>query len=171
LVGLGDGLGDGLVLVLGLVVGSGVLLLGCGLLVAGLGLVLDDGLLVTLGLLPGDGLVLGFGLLLVGAGVGLVLCEPVGPGAGLVLADAAEWLALATVIPVSGPAFSAEATLVAAGRLAHGLLAACAGVAFGPVSSMPASPTDSTAVPASAPNVIDPACRFLTVWASPRLMC
>ncbi len=150
------GLGDGLVLVLGLgLVGSGVLLLGVGLLFDGLGLALDDGLALV------DGLALD---------AGLELCEPVGLGVVLEVADAAE-LALATVIPVSGPAFSAVASLVAAGRLEHGFFAACAGVALGPASSMLASPTDSTAVPASAPKVADPACRFLTVWASPLSMC
>lgn len=177
-LGVGLGLGDGLLLLLGLgeglLVGSGVLLLGLGLLIAGLGLVLvlADGLWLWLGLgLPE----------VVGSGVRLAL--PVGVaellvGVAELLVGVVELLVgvaelprsdtdAASAIAVSGRPFSAEAAVAAAGRFAHGFFTARVRVACGLASSTLTSPYESTAVSASALNLADPACRFLTVSASP----
>ena len=165
-LGVGLGLGDGLLLLLGLgeglLVGSGVLLLGLGLLMAGLGLglvlVLADGLWLWLGLgLPE----------VVGSGVRLALLV----GVAELLVGVAEMARsdtdAASAIAVSSRPFSAEAALAAAGRFAHGFFTARVRVACGLASSTLTSPYESTAVPASALNLADPACRFLTVSASP----
>jgi len=170
--GVGLGLGDGLLLLLGL--GEG-LLLGTGVLLLGVGLVPGDGpLVLLLGLVLGEGLLLGALVLLIGLGfgAGLVLLEAAAAGVRLgLLADVGELLRPDTdatsAIPLCGLAFSAEATVVAAGRVAHRFFAARAGAARVPASSTLTSPHKSTAVPASAPNLADPACRFLTVSASP----
>ena len=172
-LGVGLGLGDGLLLLLGLgdglLVGSGVLLLGLGLLMAGLGLglvlVLADGLWLWLGLgLPE----------VVGSGVRLALLVGVAEllvGVAELLVGVAEMARsdtdAASAIAVSSRPFSAEAALAAAGRFAHGFFTARVRVACGLASSTLTSPYESTAVPASALNLADPACRFLTVSASP----
>jgi hypothetical protein len=167
-LGVGLGLGDGLLVLLGLgeglLVGSGVLLLGLGLLMAGLVLVL------VLVLVLADGLWLWLGLGLpevVGSGVRLALLAGVAEllvgGAEMARSDTDA----ASAIAVSGRPFSAEAALAAAGRFAHGFLTARVRVACGLASSTLTSPYESTAVPASALNLADPACRFLTVSASP----
>ena len=164
-LGVGLGLGDGLLLLLGLgeglLVGSGVLLLGLGLLMAGLGLLMA-GLGLVLVLVLADGLLLGLPEV-VELGVRLALLVGV---AELPPVDTDA----ASAIPLSGRAFSAEAAVAAAGRFAHGFFAATAGAACVPVKSTLASPYESTAAPARALNLADPACRFLTVSASPWLM-
>jgi hypothetical protein len=212
----GDGLGDGVLVLLGLgegvLVGTGVLLLGLGLLLLGLGLAVAGGLLVLLGLVLGEGWWLLLGLALgVEVPVGAGLLVP-GPGVELVLLGAAEllllalgrgdalprrWLASSEIPAVCRAAGSrevAEATTVATGRLPHEFFAgdawatvagraavagkAAAGgraiadawAACAPASSTLTSPPESTAAPASAPKVADPACRFLTVSASPQSM-
>ncbi len=169
-LGVGLGLGDGLLLLLGLgdglLVGSGVLLLGLGLLMAGLGL----GLVLVLVLVLAEGLWLWLGLGLpevVGSGVRLALLV----GVAELLVGVAEMARsdtdAASAIAVSSRPFSAEAALAAAGRFAHGFFTARVRVACGLASSTLTSPYESTAVPASALNLADPACRFLTVSASP----
>jgi len=167
-LGVGLGLGDGLLLLLGLgdglLVGSGVLLLGLGLLMAGLGL----GLVLVLVLADGLWLWLGLGLPeVVGSGVRLALLV----GVAELLVGVAEMARsdtdAASAIAVSSRPFSAEAALAAAGRFAHGFFTARVRVACGLASSTLTSPYESTAVPASALNLADPACRFLTVSASP----
>jgi hypothetical protein len=60
--------------------------------------------------------------------------------------------------------------MVAAGRLPHEFFAVAAWTAGVPTMSTLNRPHDSTAVPASARAAADPACRFLTVLASPRSM-
>jgi hypothetical protein len=168
-LGVGLGLGDGLLLLLGLgeglLVGSGVLLLGLGLLMAGLALLMAGlGLVLVLVLVLADGLLLGLGLPeVVELGVRLALLVGV---AELPPVDTDA----ASAIPLSGRAFSAEAAVAAAGRFAHGFFAAAVGAACVPVKSTLASPYESTAAPARALNLADPACRFLTVSASPWLM-
>jgi hypothetical protein len=215
----GDGLGDGVLVLLGLgegvLVGTGVVLLGLGLL--GLGLAVAGGLLVLLGLVLGEGwLLLGLALgVEVPVGVGLLVA---GPGVELVLLGVVELLLLAlglgdalprrwlasseipAVCRAAGCREVAEATTVATGRLPHeffagdawaavasraavpgwaaaarwaaagGMAAVEAWAACAPTSSTLTSPPESTAAPASAPTVADPACRFLTVSASPQSM-
>lgn len=213
-MGFGDGLGDGVLVLVGLgegvLVGTGVVLLGLGLL--GLGLAVAGGLLVLLGLVLGEGWLLlglalgvevpvGAGLLVAGPGVELV------PGVAellllaLGLADALPrcWLAsseIPAVCRAAGCREVAEATTVATGRLPHeffagdawaavagrdataaarwaaagGMAAVDAWAACAPTSSTLTSPPESTAAPASAPKVADPACRFLTVSTSPQPM-
>jgi hypothetical protein len=160
-VDVGDGLGDGLLLGLGLVDG----------LLLGLGLVLGDGERVLPGL--GDSLLgLGFGLvLIVRTGVGLAL----GDGELLLL----TWCAFpdmpdtdaASAIPLPCRALGAEANLTAvAGRVAHDRFPASAAVTCVPTKRPLTRPHETTAVPAHAPNVADPARRVPTIPASPRSM-
>jgi hypothetical protein len=211
-LGFGDGLGDGVLVLVGLgegvLVGTGVVLLGLGLL--GLGLAVAGGLLVLLGLVLGEGWLLlglalgvevpvGAGLLVAGPGVELVLgvaellLLALGPGDALPRC----WLAsseIPAVCRAAGCREVAEATTVATGRLPHeffagdawaavagraaaarmaaagGMAAVDAWAACAPTSSTLTSPPESTAAPASAPKVADPACRFLTVSTSPQSM-
>jgi hypothetical protein len=201
-LGFGDGLGDGVLVLLGLgegvLVGTGVVLLGLGLL--GLGLAVADGLLVLLGLALGVEVPVGAGLLVAGPGVGLVLlgvAELLLLALGLGDALPRRWLAsseIPAVCRAAGCREVAEATTVAAGRLPHeffagdawaavagraaaarwaaagGMAGVDAWAACAPTSSPLTSPPESTAAPASAPKVADPACRFLTVSASPQSM-
>jgi hypothetical protein len=207
-LGFGDGLGDGVLVLVGLgegvLVGTGVVLLGLGLAVAGgllvlLGLVLGEGWLL-LGLAPGVEVPVGAGLLVAGPGVELVLlgvAELLLLALGLGDALPRRWLAsseIPAVCRAAGCREVAEATTVAAGRLPHeffagdvwaavagraaaacwaaagGMAAVDAWAACAPTSSTLTSPPESTAAPASAPKVADPACRFLTVSASPQSM-
>lgn len=211
-MGFGDGLGDGVLVLVGLgegvLVGTGVVLLGLGLL--GLGLAVAGGLLVLLGLVLGEGWLLlglalgvevpvGAGLLVAGPGVELVLgvAELLLLALGLGEALPRCWLAsseIPAVCRAAGCREVAEATTVATGRLPHeffagdawaavagraaaarwaaagGVAAVDAWAACAPTSSTLTSPPESTAAPASAPKVADPACRFLTVSASPQSM-
>jgi hypothetical protein len=108
-----------------------------------------------------------------------------------------RWLAsseIPAVCRAAGCREVAEATTVAAGRLPHeffagdawaavagraaearwaaagGMAGVDAWAACAPTSSPLTSPPESTAARASAPKVADPACRFLTVSASPQSM-
>lgn len=160
LLGLGEmllGLGSGLVLIVGL---------GFGLV---LGLALLLGLPLGLGLRgPGSGLLLALELEL-GSGVrlGLALGDGV-PGAALCVADPEKPDAEAdrAVAPLR-PAFSAEVSLAAAGRVAHGLFTADAEAAWAPAKNTLTRPHETTAVPAHAPSAADPERRTFTTSTSP----
>jgi hypothetical protein len=161
-LGLGErlvGLGFGLVLTVGVGVG----------LALGLGLLLLLGLLVGLGLSgPGSGLLLVLGLE-PGFGLRLELALRDGlPGpalcaAGFEKADAETDRAVAPL----RPAFSAEASLAAAGRVAHGRFAADADVAWAPAKNMLTRPHERTAVPAHAPSMAAPERPVFTTSTSP----
>ena len=182
LLGLGLVLGDGLLLGLGLLLGDGLELLLPGLgdrpLGLGFGLVLIVG--VGVGLPLGDGeLLLWCGFLWCGL-LPLWFAFPVLSWdffAGLPwLALFAEGLAVsdtdaASATPLPCPVLCSEATLtVSAGRVAHDRSAASAEVRCVPPRKTLARPHETTAVPAHAPKVTDPARRVLTISASPRSM-
>jgi hypothetical protein len=176
--------------------GVGLLLDGVGLLLRGVGVLLDGlGLLLLLDglgvLLAGLGLFLdldGLGVLLAGLGLFFDLLGVALGDLVLLLAGVADLLrrglllagplppapcvpfALTSAIPVLCPAVRADATMVAAGRLAQLAFAVVAWAAGAPTSRTPSSPHDSTAVPVSAPTAADPACRFLAfLTVSPSL--
>lgn len=173
---VGDGvvLGVGLVLVLGL--GERLLGLGFGLvLIVGLGLALVLGLALLLGL-P-----VGLGLRGPGSGLLLALELELGSGVrlGLALGDDLLRVALCAADPEKPdaeadravaplrPAFSAEASLAAAGRVPHGFFTADAKAAWVPAKNMLTRPHETTAVPAHARSVADPERRTFTTSTSP----
>ena len=124
---VGDGLGDGVLVLVGLgegvLVGTGVLWLGLGLL--WLGLAVAVGLSVLLGLALGVEVPVGAGLLVAGSGVELVLlgvAELLLLALGLGDALPRRWLAsseIPAVCRAAGCREVAEATTVATGRLPH----------------------------------------------------
>jgi hypothetical protein len=174
----GDEVGDGEVLGFGLALGLG---LGERLVGLGFGLVLTVGVGVGLGLLLLPGLAAGLGLS--GPGSGLLLVLGLEPGFGLrlelALCDGLPGPALCAagfekpdaeadraVAPLR-PAFSAEASLAAAGRVAHGLFAADADVAWAPAKNTPTRPHERTAAPVHAPSMADPERPVFTTSTSP----